>query len=697
MKARSRAWPFLVCGALLFAGGAARDALDAWVNRTEMPSTLADTSVEVRDRAGQLLRVFPVEDGRWRLSLGPSGAGAVDPGYVDMLIRYEDKRFRSHAGVDPVAMARAVAQAVWHGRAVSGGSTLTMQVARLLENSGTGSWPGKLRQMRLALALERALTKDEILTLYFTHAPYGGSLEGVRAATLGWFGKEPRRLTPAQAALLVALPQRPEARRPDRHPDAARAARDRVLDRMAHLDADTIAVARAARVPQAMAPLPRLAAHEADHMRATYPDRQRHDLTLDAGVQAQLETLARQAAERIGQRVSVALLVADHGTGEVVASVGSPGYAGAGRVQGFVDMTRALRSPGSTLKPLVYGLAFDQGLAHPETIIRDGPVQYDGYAPQNFDGEFRGDIRVREALQLSLNTPVVQLTRELGPTRLIGAMQRAGANPVLPGGKPGLAISLGGVGVTLRDLVQVYGALAQASRGNGQGGGQGGGLAPILTSEAERLGATGQRLMSDVAAWQVMDVLRGLAPPPGARAKVLAYKTGTSYGHRDTWAVGFDGQHVAGVWIGRPDGTPVPGAFGGDLAAPLLFEVFGRVKPGFEPLPPPPPATLMVASADLPRPLQRFRPRDALTAPPANAPDLVFPPDGARLALVDDIVTLKLRGGQGPFSVLADGRPVVTGLRQREVSLPSPGRGFTTFVVVDAAGLSDRVTVELAE
>ncbi|MEX0283890.1 MAG: penicillin-binding protein 1C [Paracoccaceae bacterium] len=673
-----RAWPLFLCAGLLFSAGLARDSLDRWVDQTVLPPTLAETSVEVRDRDGHLLRVFPVEDGRWRLT-----PGAVDPGYVDMLIRYEDKRFHQHAGVDPLALGRAVAQAVRHGRSVSGGSTLTMQVARLLENSGTGSWRGKLRQVRLAMALEQHLTKDQILDLYLLHAPFGGNLEGVRAATLGWFGKEPRRLTPSEAALLVALPQSPESRRPDRHMDAARAARDRVLARMTHLDAETVAVAAAAALPRRMTPFPRRAAHEADHIRRTAPDRQVHALTLDGALQARLEKLARAAADRIGQRVSVAIIVADYRSGDILASIGSPDYADTARRQGFVDMTRAVRSPGSTLKPLIYGMAFDQGLAHPQTVIHDGPVQYNGYAPQNFDGEFRGDLRIRDALQQSLNTPVVQLTRELGPSRVMNALENAGAAPKLPGGKPGLAIALGGVGVTLRDLVQLYAVMA----GSGQ--------APLLRAEGETDPGLSRRIMSDVAAWQVMDTLRGLAPPPGAPANTLAYKTGTSYGHRDTWAVGFDGAHVAGIWIGRPDGTPVPGAFGGDLAAPLLFDVFGHLKPEFDRMPPPPPATLIVNSAELPRPLQRFRPRDALQAPPENAPDLFFPPSGARLALADGTITLKLRGGQTPFAVLADGKPVATGLRRREFELPSPGRGFATFVVIDAAGQSDRVTVEV--
>ncbi|WP_171175363.1 penicillin-binding protein 1C [Ruegeria sp. HKCCD8929] len=669
----------LSLAACLFLAGLARDTVDDWVARTELPTVLAETSVEVRDRNGALLRTYPVEDGIWRLRPGP-----VDAGFVSMLIRYEDKRFRSHNGVDLMAIARAAGQALWNGRTVSGGSTLTMQVARLLEDGPTGRWSGKLRQIRVALALERQLSKHEILSLYLTHAPYGGNLEGVRAATLAWFGKEPRRLTPAEAALLVALPQSPEARRPDRHPEQARAARNRVLTRIQQhgvLPKAEVLAAFSERLPGTMRAFPQLAAHLADRVRAETPEAAAHDLTLDAGLQARLEPLVARAAARAGPRVSGAMIVADHLSGEVLASIGSAGYADAR--QGFVDMTTALRSPGSTLKPLVYGLAFDQGMAHPETLIHDSPVMFGRYAPRNFDGIFRGDVRVREALQMSLNIPVVRLTHELGPGRVMAALRRAGAQPRLPGGAPGLAISLGGVGITLHDLVQLYAAQAQ--------GGQGPLLRHGLTDPKEQT----TRVISDIAAWQVGNILAGLAPPPGAPAGVLAYKTGTSYGHRDAWAVGYDGRHVIGVWLGRADGTPVPGAFGGDLAAPLLFEAFGRLKPGFVPLPPPPPSTLIVGAADLPQPLQRFRPRSAAFETQADAPQLLFPPDGARLATDGGALTVKLRGGSGPFSLLADGQPMATGIRQREFQVPNPGRGYASLVVIDARGRSDRVTVEI--
>ncbi|APX22074.1 penicillin-binding protein 1C [Salipiger profundus] len=662
---------------LLWSTALGRDAADRWIDATTLPGLVQATATEVRDRDGALLRAYTVGDGIWRMSVTPD---RVDPLFLRMLVAYEDRRFHAHAGVDPVATLRAAGQGLRAGRIVSGASTLTMQVARLLEGGGTGAWAGKLRQMRVALALERRLSKPEILRLYLERAPYGGNLEGLRAATLAWFGKEPARLTPAEAALLVALPQAPEARRPDRHPQAARAARDRVLARMVRagvMAEDSAQAALREPVPRVRRAFPALAPHLADRAAALGPDR--HDLTLDRQMQEGLETLAADYMSGRDPRLSLALIVADHQTGEVLASIGSPAYDDT-RGQGFVDMTQALRSPGSTLKPLVYGLAFDRGLAHPETLISDTPVQFGSYAPQNFDGQFRGEIRVARALQLSLNIPVVRLTEAMGPAHLMAALETAGLRPQLPGGQAGLAVSLGGVGLTLEDMVMLYAGLAN-----------GGAVRELRWQRGTEPGAP-VRIMGTRAAWQVGHVLAGLAPPPSAGPPGrVAYKTGTSYGHRDAWALGFDGRYVAGVWIGRPDGTPVPGAFGGEIAAPLLFEALGRVRAEPVQLPAPPPDALLVGNGALPPHLQRFG--DG----PAEAPALqvTFPPDGATLAADGQGLPVKLRGGTPPYTLLADGAVVAVRQHRSEMLAPVTGPGFTTLSVIDAEGRAGRVSVEL--
>jgi len=676
-------------GTIVFAGALALtatawggDRLRNWVAATQLPPLVQEVSTEVVDRDGRLLRAYQVADGRWRLA---APAGRVDPRYLAMLLTYEDKRFYSHSGVDPRAVLRAGWQALRNGRIVSGGSTLTMQVARLLEDSGTGRWAGKLRQARVALALEQRLSKAQILDLYLTLAPYGGNIEGVRAATLAWFGKEPHRLTPAQSALLVALPQAPASRRPDRYTDAARIGRDRVLARMVAaggLTRDAADAAMSEPVPHTRHAFPQLAPHLADRLRAETTAGQRIETTLRRDLQQSLEALAARALEGQNDRLSIAMMVADHHTGEVLATVGSARYRADGR-QGFVDMTRAKRSPGSTLKPLVYGLGFDDGILHPETLVEDRPSDFSGYRPQNFDRHYRGTLRVREALQLSLNIPVVAVLEALGPARLMSALRRAGADPALKG-KPGLAIGLGGIGTSLEDLMSVYGGLALRD---------GNAAMPALSYQPG--GAANARpLISGAARWHIADILAGVPPPASAPDLRLPYKTGTSYGHRDAWALGWDGAHVAGVWLGRADGTPVPGAFGGDLAAPILFELFARTAPQITPLAPPPGDTLIVSQAALPQPLQRFAARGAGLRPDADAPRIAFPPNGARLAR-NGAVVAKVAQGRGPFTWLADGSPVAVGGQERFVEIEGLGAGFVTLSVIDATGRAARTQVFL--
>ena len=433
-----------------------------------------EVSTLVLDRNGKLLRAYLTSEGRWRL---PATREQVDPIFLEALLAYEDKRFFSHPGVDPLAVMRAAYQFVTHGRIVSGGSTITMQVARLLEPRRHRSLDAKIRQTVRALELEWALSKDEILGLYLTLAPYGGNLEGIRAASLAYFGKEPRRLTLGEAALLVALPQSPEFRRPDRFPEKAKLARDRVLDRIAgkglFSDAE-IAHAKQEDVPTARKKMPLIAPHAADQALAQTPKERVVRLTIDGGLQRSLEKLARERAETLGADMSVAIVVVDNATGEVLARVASPDYFDVRRA-GAVDLTQAVRSPGSALKPFIYGLGFEDGLIHPESLIEDRPIRYAGYAPENFDLTFQGTVTVRRALQLSLNVPAVAVLDAVGPSRLVARLAQAGAPLELQKSEaPGLALGLGGVGVRLTDLTMLYAGLARQ-----------GTVAPLI----ERLGA----------------------------------------------------------------------------------------------------------------------------------------------------------------------------------------------------------------
>jgi penicillin-binding protein 1C len=648
-----------------------------WIDATPLPDLAPATGTLILDRDGRLLSAGMVADGRWRLA-----PEAVDPLYLRLLLAAEDGRFPAHPGVDPLALARAAVQAARSGRIVSGGSTLTMQTARLLEEAPTGDLAAKLRQIRLALALERRLGKDEILALYLTLAPFGGNLEGVRAASLAWLGKEPRRLTPAEAALLVALPQAPEARRPDRHPEAARAARDRVLARAAAagaLDADEAAAARRDPVPERRRPFPALAPHLAERALAAAPAGSVQRLTLDAGLQARLEDLLRARAAELGPSVTAAALVVDHRTGEILARVGASDRLDPAR-RGFVDMTLAARSPGSTLKPLIYGLGFEAGLLLPETMVEDRPMTFGTYAPQNLDQAFLGPMTARRALQTSRNLPAVAVLDAVGPARLLARLRRAGADPRLPpGGAPGLALALGGLGLRLEDLARVQAAIAR------------GGEAVVLRDRPGPV-QTGPRVLSEAAAWHVMDVLRGAPPPANGVAGAVAFKTGTSYGHRDAFAVGFDGAHTVAIWFGRADGASLPGALGLDTAAPALFEAFARIGPTV-PFAPPPPEALTLAAAELPQPLRAFRPRAAAVG---QGPRIAFPPDGARLELAAGAsVALKVGDGAPPFRWLVDGAPLDAAPFAREAQWRPAGPGFADLAVIDSAGRAARASIRI--
>ena len=667
-------------GLACFAVAAVPAALRTGMTRVDLPPPSIETGTVVVGKDGAILRAFPVADGRWRLK---ADLDRIDGRFQQMLIAYEDRRFFSHDGVDGRAVLRAAGQVLANGRVVSGASTLTMQLARLEGSIDTRGPSGKLRQMALARAIEAEAGKREILGRYLTLAPYGGNIEGVRAASLAWFGKEPVRLSAAEAALLVALPQSPEARRPDRDPAAAKAARGRVLERAVEAGLISSAEARVANaepIPQRH-DLPLHAVLLAARLATGKPAGAVVPTTIDSALQARLETLAKEAVARLGRDISAAILVADLKTGEISASVGTADPFDRRR-DGYVDMTGRPRSPGSALKPLIYALGFDAGLAHPETLIEDRPASFAGYRPENFDHQFRGTVRVREALQLSLNVPAVKMLEAVGPSRLVAAMRRAGAPPQLSDlSPPGLAVGLGGIGITLRDLVAIHAALAT------------GGRKVQLHEQAAPAFAPSEEIVSSRAAWQVMDVLAGAPTPGNVRGGRIAFKTGTSYGYRDAWAVGADGAHVIGVWVGRPDGAPMPGLIGLDAAAPILFDAFERLGRRV-PLPDAPAGVREMTTASLPPALRRFGgPRARKDA--ADSPVIAYPPAGARVEIGSrlDALALKVRGGQAPFVWLADGVPIAAADLERQRLFVPPGDGFVTLTVIDAAGASARASV----
>jgi penicillin-binding protein 1C len=668
-----------------------------YVGRLSAPLDLARASqgshVAV-DRNGVLLRAFTTPDGRWRL---PVTTNDVDPRFLAMLIAYEDHRFYAHPGIDVISLGRAALQWARHGHIVSGGSTVTMQVARLLAPRAEKSLSGKLGQIVRAIEIERRTDKTGVLDLYLALAPYGGNIEGLRAASLTYFGREPKRLSIGEAALLVALPQSPETRRPDRFPEAARAARDTVLDRVFARGVITQAERDAAKreaVPRARKTFPMLAAHASEEALRRAPEQRIHRLTLDAKLQASLEGLAREAVVAIGPKLSCAILVIDNASGEIKAHVGAADYFSQERA-GSLDMTSAIRSPGSTLKPFIYALAFENGIAHPETILDDRPKHYGSYAPENFDLSFQGTITARRALQSSLNLPAVQLLDEIGPARFIARLRNAGARVVLPDDTaPGLAAGLGGLGISLRDLASLYAGLAR------------GGSVPVLTetlADMRTEDAKTRRIAGPIASWYVTDILRGAPPPLNAPFGHIAYKTGTSYGFRDAFAIGFDKTYTIAVWLGRPDNGSVFGLAGRQAAAPVLFDAFARLGIGHEFLSAP--AGILVSrTAALPPPLRHLRKDVPKTFGAESTAQLkiAFPPEGARVDLglaaaapPGARLSLKAEGGVLPLRWIVNGVPLGEPYLRRQAAWTPDGAGFVRVSVMDAQGATDSVVVRL--
>lgn len=546
-------------------------------------------STVVLARDGSPLRAFPDRDGVWRY---PVRIDEVSPLYIDALLTYEDRWFRRHPGVNPLALARAAGQWLLHRRLVSGGSTLTMQVARILDGT-PHSAAGKIRQMLRALQLEAHLTKDQILAIYLERAPFGGTIEGVEAASWAYLGKSAAKLSRAEAALLAVLPQAPSRLRPDRNPEGARRARDKVLSRMAALGRWSQAEVHDARIESVAARSlqpPLSAALLAERLRAERPRQRRIETTIDAALQRALEARVTDYLARLPERTSAAVLLVDNATLEARAYVGSAAF-GDGQRLGHVDMVRAWRSPGSTLKPFLYGLALDDGLIHSESLLVDAPQSFGGYRPGNFDLAFNGPIGAAQALRLSLNVPSVDLLDRVGPVRFAARLANAGLPLRLPrGAEPNLSLILGGGGARLEDLVGAYTALNRA------------GVAGRARYVADAP-AIERRLLSDGAAWIVRNILEanprpGYAPgtfDPGSRPRV-AWKTGTSYGFRDAWALGATRAYTVGVWIGRPDGTPLPGQYGAVTALPLMFQVIDSLpRSPFAATPQPPPTSVTTA------------------------------------------------------------------------------------------------------
>lgn len=644
----------------------------------------SDVSAIVTDRNGYWLHAFATKEGRWRFS---ANLDDIDAAFVRELIAIEDKRFYSHWGVDPFAVARAGASAFRSGRIVSGASTITMQTARLLEPRER-NFGSKLIEMIRAVQLERRLSKREILELYLTLAPYGGNLEGVRAASLIYYGREPERLTPAERAMLIALPQAPEARRPDRRQKAAAAARSIVLDKLAAegvLDPTIAAEAKDAPVIGRRKIFPRFAYHaSAELARDRTGIQSTIRSTIDISKQMTAERLIAEHVASIRDGATAAAIVIDSASGEVLASVGSSGLEANG---GWIDLTDRVRSPGSLLKPFIYALAFEDGILGANTVIDDMPRGFGGYRPENFDRTFRGEVRVKDALQHSLNVPAVATLERVGAERFSAMLQNAGARIFQrkrADARPTLALALGGAGVTLRDVATLYDGLANGGR-----------VQPLVWLKTDDPPPEGAQLFDGDTAERINAILRGAPALQGrapaalsTTAPVIAYKTGTSYGYRDAWSAGHaDGLTIV-VWVGRADGAPRPGETGRKAAAPLLFSLFDAMTNGRSKRPMDPPEESY--SPGLVR----------MAAPPASAPPtILYPVPGSEIfagSFGGDGVVFAASGGEGDYRWYVDGEEVRADQGAgRTIWRPSQ-TGFYDVAVVDAQGLSASAKVRVA-
>ena len=519
-----------------------------------------DAATTVYSAEGEVLRQFANKQGIYRIE---TTTDDVSPFYITALLEYEDKYFYSHPGVNVFSLIRALGQQIINGRIISGGSTLTMQVARLLYPNKR-SYVGKLQQIFRALQLELYYSKNEILNLYLTYAPMGGNIEGVESASQRYLGKSAKHLTETEGALLVVLPQRPTTYRPDLHPQSALRARNKVLNRLysAKLISETnLAYYLQEPVKRQNKSFKMLAPLLARKLKVGKTKESNINSNISHMIQTDVENVLTQRMQVSDHRLSAAVLVMRNNDGNVLAYKGSAEFFNNNRF-GHVDMVQAVRSPGSTLKPFIYAQAMDRGLIHSKSLLTDVPMRFGDYSPQNFDSTFDGAVEMDVALKLSKNVPVVLVLKELGAANFYKNLTSAGIN--LRVDVPNLSIALGGASTTLKDLVTLYSAI-------GRGGQM---IFPRLSANS----ATKEtRILSKESSWIIKDILSQIPPPDRAVPaynRTVSWKTGTSYGYRDAWAIGTSDDYTVGVWIGRPDGAPFVGQTGASQAAPVLFDIF---------------------------------------------------------------------------------------------------------------------------
>jgi len=644
-------------------------------------------SFMVLDHRGELLSVQLSEDDKWRL---PVDVETVNPLFLKLLVSYEDKRFYSHLGVDPLALLRSFWQLIKLHRVVSGGSTITMQTAKLLEPRPR-TFQSKVIELLRAFQLEWHYSKKDILRLYLTLAPYGGNLEGLTAASFAYFGKPPKHLSLSEAAVLVMLPQMPSKLRPDLYPGRAKLYRDRVLKRLSESQ-DVLSKGDAIRVIDEkivvhLRKFPNFAPHLSRFLKQvskTNPCR----TTLDSAIQKRAEAVLQAQVETFQPEQTAAVLIVDNSTSQIMAYVGSSSMHDP-RKLGHVDMVRSVRSPGSTLKPMIYALAFDDRWLHPHTLINDIPTQFGSYAPSNFKDRFHGVVTIAEALQQSLNIPAVAVLEKLGPGHFVCKLENLGIKLHFPKFEQRftLPIALGGVGIRLFDLVNLYSALANE------------GQYQSISWDPDHKQAK-KHFIKPQAAQFITEILQSAPPPAGymptgiTQSQSIAYKTGTSYGFRDAWSLGYTNNYTIGVWVGRADGTPIADQMGRQNAAPLLFKLFHSIEFALHHV-----QERKSLEQPLPRKLPtnlRFFKQKGSASETQNSLVVSFPPDNSTLMFdKDHPIALLIKGGVPPYTWYVNNVLFTKEQFHKEVLWQPESRGFNEITVVDQHGQTSTVHVRV--
>ncbi len=523
-----------------------------------------DLSRVVLDRSGKVVYATLNSKDKWRFSVDLK---KIDLNYKRVLLNFEDKRFYKHWGVDYLALLRASWQLIKYGHITSGGSTITMQLARLLEpKSRTIS--SKIIEIFRAYQLELHYSKDEILSAYLTLAPYGGNVEGIVAASMRYFGKAPNALTLSQSAILVSIPQSPELNRPDRYKSATKEARDKVLKRAYEakiIDKSSYNFAKNSKIEAKVYKFPRFSPHLSQELLKNSKALE-IESRLNLPLQNRLEIWAKNVGTNLPKGATLGVIVLKNSSGEVLSYIGSYDMFNKD-ILGYIDINRAIRSPGSILKPLIYGMALENGIVDVNTIIKDNQSQFGEYRPHNFSKKYHDEVTVAYALQNSLNIPAIKVLQKVGVDNFLDRLKNGCGKVILPKKQANLTVALGGLGIKAVQIAQIYSILAN--------GGTGYTLHYLKGQKGKKI-----KLLNSDADAKVVDILREAVAPRGFTnlSGFLAYKTGTSYGYRDFWSAVFSKEITVVVLVAKANNSSIIKSSARDIALPLAFEVMSFVK-----------------------------------------------------------------------------------------------------------------------